>query len=131
MNVTDPLPRVKWGVSAVFEGRDEPVEGLLTEVEIEELSKIRAEPGVVGYLLFRDDGVQLAAENVVNDDLVPIFANAFDLADAIGGDLGETGGAPAIYFESAAYEIAALRLSSCNAVIVRQKPKGLSGGFNA
>lgn len=113
----------------MFEGEDRSIEALLTEPEAAEIMKIRREAGVVGFALIDADGRQLAADSIKNEMLGPIFANAFDIANAIGAELGEAGSCPAMFFESEGYEIAAIQLSTCNAVIVREKPQAIAAGF--
>lgn len=115
----------------MFEGEDKSIEALLTEHEASELMKVRREAGVVGFALVDRDGKQLAADNLDADMLGPIFANAFDIASAIGAELGEANECPAMFFESEAYEIAAIALSTCSAIIVREKPKSLARGFGS
>lgn len=116
---------------SMFEGEDKSIEALLTEPEFAELAKIRKEAGVVGYALIDGVGSHLASDNLDMEALGPIFANAFDIASAIGAELGEAQECPALFLESAGYELAAIRLSTCNAVIVREKPKAVSRGFGS
>ena len=113
----------------MFEGEDRSVQAILTEPEYAELTKIRQESGVVGYALIDQTGGNLASDNLNMEALGPIFANAFDIASAIGTELGEAQDCPALFLESATYELAAIRLSSCSAVIVREKPKPMTKGF--
>jgi len=115
----------------MFEGEDRSIEALLSEPEAAEIMKIRREEGVVGYALIDPDGRQLASDSLESDVLGPIFANAFDIASAIGSELGEASACPAMFLESASYEIAAIQLSTCSAVIVREKPKAIARGFGS
>jgi len=115
----------------MFEGEDRSIQALLTEPEFTELSKIRNEAGVIGYALIDENGGNLASDNLDMESLGPIFANAFDIANALGSELGEAQDCPALFLESASYELAAIRLSSCSAVIVREKPKTLAKGFGS
>lgn len=115
----------------MFEGEDRSIEALLTEPEFAELAKIRQESGVIGYALIDQTGGNLASDNLDMEALGPIFANAFDIANSIGSELGEAQECPALFLESASYELAAIRLSSCNAVIVREKPKAMTKGFGS
>lgn len=115
--------------SNMFEGDDTSIEALLTEPEFAELAKIRKEAGVIGYALIDGVGTHLASDNLDMEALGPIFANAFDIASAIGTELGEAQECPAMFLESSDYELAAIRLSNCSAVIVREKPKAVSRGF--
>ena len=113
----------------MFEGEDKSPEALLSEFEVAELMKVRREAGVVGYALVDRDGKQLATDGIEADILGPVFANAFDIASAIGRELGEAHDCPAMFFESDSYELAAIALSSCSAIIVREKPKSTARGF--
>ena len=113
----------------MFEGEDRSIQALLTEPEFAELTKIRNESGVIGYALIDQAGSNLASDNLDMEALGPIFANAFDIANDIGSELGEAHECPALFLESAAYELAAIRLSKCSAVIVREKPKAVAKGF--
>ena len=115
----------------MFEGEDRSIESLLTGPEFSELSKIRKETGVIGYALIDAVGSHLGSENLDMEALGPIFANAFDIATAIGAELGEAQDCPALFLESASYELAAVRLSACSAVIVREKPKAATKGFGS
>ena len=113
----------------MFEDENQSIEALLSTPEAAELMKLRREAGVAGFALIDPMGKQLMADSIDADVLGPVFANAFDIANAMGSELGEANECPAMFFESDHYEIAAIALSTCSAVIVRQKPKAIARGF--
>ena len=61
----------------------------LTSAETVELARIQKEPSVIGYAVLDLDGNQIEASGVWASQIAPVFANVFDLADLIIGQVFE------------------------------------------
>ena len=63
--------------------------------------------------------------------IAPVFANAFDLADRIGDEVGEQDNHPMMHLESPDFEVAAVTLTSARAVIIKRKHKNPREGLRS
>ncbi|MEL7469124.1 MAG: roadblock/LC7 domain-containing protein [Pseudomonadota bacterium] len=103
----------------------------LTSAETVELARIQKDPSVIGYAVLDLDGNQIEASGVWASQIVPVFANVFDLADRMGGEFGEEDGCPVLFMESPDFEVAGLLLTSARAVIIKRKPKRVAEGLRS
>jgi hypothetical protein len=106
----------------------------LTAEETTELAKIQRDPLVVGYAVLTHQGEEIEAGGIWRNEISPIFANVFDIANKIGAELGEDAPIEILVMESGEYEVAGLSLLRARAVIVKQKggaPASATGGLRS
>lgn len=109
---------------------DKNVSAFLTSKEISEISKLRQDSAVIGYVLVSPDGEQIEA-NGVPDNAAAVFANIFDMSASIGAEFGEDSEGALIILESKAVEVICIGLSSAKAVIFRRTASKSGGGLRS
>ena len=77
------------------------------------------------------DGEELESSGSWAGMIAPVFANAFDLADRIGDEVGEQDNHPMMHLESPDFEVAAVTLTSARAVIIKRKHKNPREGLRS
>lgn len=115
---------------SIFES-DKPAARYLTTQETIELARIQKDPNVIGYALLTLDGEELEASGNWSSMIAPVFANAFDLADRIGDEIGEQDVHPMLFVESPDFEVSAVTMTSARAVIIKRKLKNLREGLRS
>lgn len=110
---------------------DDADDKVLTAEESTELARIQRDAQVIGYSVMAMDGTEIESGGALSDNITPIFANAFDLADKIGAEFGEEDTCPVLFMESKEIEVAGLLLSAARAVIVKGKHKNQGEGLRS
>ncbi|MEM7422631.1 MAG: hypothetical protein AAF334_02855 [Pseudomonadota bacterium] len=103
----------------------------LTTQETIEMARIQKNPDVIAYALIGFDGTEIEASGAWSSLIAPVFANAFDLADKMGEEVGESEPCPVLFLESPDFEIAGITLSSARAVVIKRRPRRVREGLRS
>lgn len=100
----------------------------LASWEFEEITKIKSDPSVIGYAIVTKRGDELESKDLW-EDTAPILANLLDVADQIGGELGEDRGCRILVSDSSEYELTSMFMENAHAIYLRRKARSAVGGL--
>lgn len=98
-------------------------QGLVEDVELQELNALIDQNRVVGVSILDEDGAAVQADGL-SEQAVAVFANILDHTRKIGLELGENT-RPTLMLSGSGLEVGGLPLMNANALIVRKKSVGL------